>query len=67
MTTDARGPGAGALQPEGEALRRALRWLDDRARADPGLDRARAISEAAARFDLNPLEEDFLARAWKKG
>ncbi len=56
--------GAGDLMPHGEALRRALRWLDDRAREDPKLNRARAISEAAQRFDLGPMEEDFLQRNW---
>ncbi|HTN51492.1 MAG TPA: hypothetical protein VML50_03745 [Anaeromyxobacter sp.] len=56
--------GAGGLLPEGEALRRALRWLDDRAQDDPRLDRPRAVVEAARRFDLTPLEEDFLLRQW---
>jgi hypothetical protein len=56
--------GGGGLPPEGEALRRALRWLDDRAHDDPGLDRTLAVGEAAARFDLTPLEEEFLLRSW---
>lgn len=57
--------GSGGLLPEGESLRRALRWLDERAREAPGLDRAGAISEAGRRFDLTPLEEEFLLRSWK--
>ncbi|BDG04571.1 hypothetical protein [Anaeromyxobacter oryzae] len=56
--------GGGGLQPSGETLRRAMRWLDDRAQDDPRLDRARAVGEAAVRFDLTPLEEDFLLREW---
>ncbi len=55
---------SGELQPKGETLRQALRWLDDRARDDPRLDRARAVGEAALRFDLTPLEADFLLREW---
>lgn len=43
------------LLPHGEALRRAIRWLSDEGRHD-----ARAIDEAARRFDLTPAEEDFL-------
>ena len=41
----------------GERLRRALRWLSDERRHD-----AAAIEEACRRFDLSPLEEDFLLR-----
>jgi hypothetical protein len=45
------------LLPRGEALRRAVRWLSEEGRHD-----AAAIEEAAIRFDLSPLEEDFLLR-----
>ena len=41
--------------PHGENLRRAIRWLGERGRHDLA-----AISEAAERFDLSPLEEQFL-------
>jgi len=43
------------LQPRGEALRKAVRWLGERGRTDP-----LAVEEAAVRFDLSPLEEAFL-------
>jgi hypothetical protein len=59
--------GAGGVVPEGEALRRALRWLDERIREEPGASRAKLVGEAAARFDLTPLDEDFLLRNWVKG
>ncbi len=58
------GGGARDLGPHGEGLRRALRWLDERVRDDPGSDRVKLVSEAAARFDLTPLEEDFLVGSW---
>ncbi len=60
----AEGGGARDLGPQGEALRRAVRWLDERAREDAKADRAKLLSEAATRFDLSPLEEDFLASSW---
>lgn len=56
--------GAGDLAPKGEQLRRALRWLDDSVRDDPGCDRLKLASDAAARFDLTPLEDEFLLRTW---
>lgn len=43
------------IQPRGERLRRAVRWLSEQGRHD-----AAAIEDAASRFDLTPLEENFL-------
>lgn len=57
----AQGPG---LVPEGESLRRALRWLDDRVKEEPTLARAKLVSEAAVRFDLSPAQEEFLLTSW---
>jgi hypothetical protein len=56
--------GAGELQPQGEALRSALRWLDERVRDDPRAVRSRLVGEASTRFDLTPAEEEFLLRNW---
>ncbi len=61
------GGGARGLLPEGEGLRRALRWLDERAREEPKADRLKLIGEAAIRFDLTPVDEDFLLRNWVRG
>jgi len=47
----------GDIVTRGERLRRALRWLSDEGRHD-----AAAIEEACRRFDLSPVEEDFLLR-----
>ncbi len=55
---------AGAVLPEGEALRRAVRWLDERRREEPGAPRQKLIDEAAVRFDLTPLDAEFLLRNW---
>ena len=58
------GGGARGLGPHGEALRTAMRWLDERAREDARSDRLKLVSEAASRFDLSPLEEEFLVSNW---
>ena len=58
------GGGAGGIGPQGESIRRALRWLDDRVREEANPDRVKLVSEAARRFDLSPLEEDFLLASW---
>jgi hypothetical protein len=54
----------GGMLPEGESLRAALRWLDERAREAPGAPRSRLLAEAATRFDLTPADEEFLLRVW---
>lgn len=54
------------LVPQGELLRRAMRWLDDRRREGVELPRARLVEEAAIRFNLTPFEEEFLLQTWAK-
>ncbi len=61
------GGGPRDLLPDGEGLRRALRWLDERVREEGKVDRLKLIGEAAIRFDLTPVDEDFLLRNWVKG
>ncbi len=43
-------------------IKRAVRWIDERLQEEPGADRLRLVDEAARRFDLSPLDEDFLIR-----
>jgi len=57
---------AKGITPEGESLRRALRWLSDRRLEDPAAPRAKLIAQASERFDLSPVEEEFLLRDWKE-
>jgi hypothetical protein len=44
-----------AMLSEGEGLRRAVAWLADRPRRD-----ASNVEEASRRFNLSPLDEQFL-------
>ena len=47
----------------GEApIKQAVSWLDDQLRDNPGADRMRLVDEAARRFDLSPLDAEFLLR-----
>lgn len=50
--TDGKSSG---VVPRGQSLRRALRWMSDEGRHD-----AAAVDEACRRFDLSPVEEEFL-------
>lgn len=49
------------IVPKGESLRRAVRWLSEQGASSP-----RAIEEAARRFDLSPLDEEFLVRHFRQ-
>jgi hypothetical protein len=57
----------GGIVPGNDAIRGALRWLSERRLEDPKAPRMKLIEEAALRFDLSPLETDFLTNNWKEG
>lgn len=47
----------------GEApIRQAIKWIDDQLRDNPGADRVKLVDQAGRRFDLTPLDADFLLR-----
>ena len=47
----------------GEApIKQAVKWLEDQLQDHPGADRVKLIDEASRRFDLSPLDADFLLR-----
>lgn len=56
----------GGIMPEGDGLRSALKWLSDRRLEDPSVARGKLIDEAALRFDLSPVEVDFLLQSWRE-
>lgn len=47
----------------GEApIKQAIQWIDDQLHDNPKADRLKLVDEASRRFDLSPLDEDFLFR-----
>jgi hypothetical protein len=47
----------------GEApIKAAIKWIDEQLRERPTVDRVVLIDEAGRRFDLTPLDEEFLLR-----
>ena len=48
--------------PEGEGLRRALQWISQVREQDPGEPLRNLIDQAGKKFDLSPLDEEFLWR-----
>ena len=47
----------------GEApITQAVKWIDDQLIDNPGEDRVKLVDDASRRFDLSPLDADFLFR-----
>jgi len=47
----------------GEApIKQAVKWIDDQLTENPSVDRVKLVDEASRRFDLPPLDADFLFR-----
>jgi hypothetical protein len=47
----------------GEApIKQAVKWIDDQLLDNPGIDRVKLVDDASRRFDLSPLDADFLFR-----
>lgn len=43
-------------------VKQAVKWLDEQLHEHPDADRMTLVGDASRRFDLSPLEEDFLVR-----
>ena len=50
------------LSCQSEILKKALLWVDDTLRAHPEKQRPAELREAQLRYDLTPLECEFLER-----
>jgi hypothetical protein len=52
------------LLPHGEALRSAVRWISSQRLEDQKRPLHELLDEAALRFDLSPLQAEFLRTEW---
>ena len=50
------------VQPESENIRRATKWLVEERRYSPDIPLAKLIETACMKFDLSPMEAEFLQR-----
>lgn len=41
-------------------IKAAIKWIDEQLRDRPGVDRLTLIDEAGRRFDLTPMDAEFL-------
>lgn len=44
------------------SIKRAIKWIDEQLEENPKADRITLVDQASQRFDLTPLQQDFLLR-----
>jgi hypothetical protein len=52
--------------PEGEHLRRAVKWISASLQEEPGKPLFRLIEQATFKFDLSPKDGDYLLNFFKE-
>jgi len=48
------------VMPQGESLKRAIKWISGYLKEDPDTEKFSVIQDAVLRFDLSPKDEQFL-------
>ena len=53
------------IQPQGEDLRKAVKWLSEERQYNPGRKLRSIIDEACLRFNLSPVDAAYLEKLAK--
>lgn len=54
------------IMPEGEAIRKAVKWISGELQEDPNKSLQKLVNNAVLRFDLSPKEAEFLTEFYRK-
>jgi hypothetical protein len=54
------------VQPTGEELRKAVKWISEMRQDEPGKKLSKLIEEACLKFDLTPVDAEFLQKTLKE-
>ena len=54
------------VQPEGEDLRKAVKWISEERKYDPQAQLSKLIEEACLKFDLSPMDAEYLLKLLKQ-
>jgi hypothetical protein len=54
------------IMPEGEAIRKAVKWISGELQEDPNKSLQKLVNNAVSRFDLSPKEAEFLTEFYRK-
>ena len=53
------------IQPDGEMIRKAVKWISEERQTDPSKKHQQMIEAAALRFNLSPMEVEYLSNFFK--
>ena len=53
-------------QPEGEDLRKAVKWISVERKYNPEAKLSKLIEEACLKFDLSPMDAEYLLKTLKQ-
>ena len=53
------------VQPEGEDLRKAVKWISEERKFNPEIQTSKLIEEACLKFDLSPMDAEYLLKMLK--
>ena len=53
------------VQPEGEDLRKAVKWISEERKYNPQTRLSKLIEEACLKFDLSPMDAEYLLGFFK--
>ena len=54
-----------SIQPEGENIRKAIKWIAAEKKAGSSKSRQQLIEAACLKFNLTPMEAEYLSRSFK--
>jgi hypothetical protein len=54
------------IQPEGESLRKAVKWISLKKKKQDHPSRQQLMEAAGLKFNLTPMEAEYLARSFKE-
>jgi hypothetical protein len=54
------------VMPEGDALRKAVKWISAEFDENPTVPPQKLVQDAVLRFDLSPKEAEFLMEFYRK-
>lgn len=62
-----RSTGMTVVQPKGEKMRQAIKWISSKLQDDDGTPISKLIMKAGQEFNLSPMESEFLTNFYKEG
>ena len=54
------------IQPEGEGLRKAVKWISDERQYGAEKTLLKLIEKASLKFDLSPVDEEYLINFFRR-